>query len=118
MLERTKRRHTEKPLEARFIGSREKIGKLRDYARKIGVQDATYTVSIEEAFPGYADNPLGLALRGARYREGLTQRQLAESTGIPQRHISEMESGKRQIGRERAKKIAEALHVSDYRVFL
>ena len=118
MLERTKRRHTEKPLEARFIGSREKIGKLRDYARKIGVQDATDTVSIEEDFPGYPDNPLGLALRGARYREGLTQRQLTESTGIPQRHISEMESGKRQIGRERAKKIAEALHVSDYRVFL
>jgi len=52
------------------------------------------------------------------YRKGLTQRQLAEATGIPQRHISEMESGKRQIGRERAKKIAEALHVSDYRVFL
>jgi len=32
--------------------------------------------------------------------------------------ISEMESDKRQIGKERAKKIAEALHVSDYRVFL
>jgi hypothetical protein len=29
-----------------------------------------------------------------------------------------MESGKRLIGRERAKKIAEALHVTDYRVFL
>ena len=64
MLEHTKRRNSEKPLEARFIGSQEKIGKLRDYARKIGVQDATDTVRIEEAFPGYADNPLGLALRG------------------------------------------------------
>ena len=57
-------------------------------------------------------------MRGARYREGVTQRQLAELTGIPQRHISEMESGKRQIGRENAKKLATALHVSDYRVFL
>jgi transcriptional regulator with XRE-family HTH domain len=73
---------------------------------------------IKESFPVYPVNPLGLALRGARYREGITQRQLTELTGIPQRHISEMESGKRQIGRERAKKIAEALHVSDYRVFL
>ena len=118
MLAHTKKRPTEKPLEVRFIGSQEKIVKLREYARKIGVQDATDTVSVEEAFPGYADNPLGLALRGARYREGLTQRQLAEVTGIPQRHISEMESGKRQIGRERAKKLADALHVSDYRVFL
>ncbi len=118
MLERTKRHHIEKPLEARFIGSREKIEKLREYAKKIGARDATDTISIEEAYPDYADNPLGLALRGARYREGLTQRQLAGLTGIPQRHISEMESGKRQIGRERAKKIAEALHVIDYRVFL
>jgi hypothetical protein len=48
----------------------------------------------------------------------LTQRRLAEMSGIPQRHISEMENGKRQIGRERAKKLADALHVADYRVFL
>jgi DNA-binding XRE family transcriptional regulator len=118
MLGHTKKRHTEKPLEARFIGTREKIGKLRDYARQIGLQDASDSLSIAEAFPAYGENPLGLALRGARHREGLTQRALAEVTGIPQRHISEMESGKRQIGRERAKKLAEALHVPDYRVFL
>lgn len=118
MLAHTKKHHAEMPLEVRFIGSQEKIGKLLEYARKLGVYDATDTVSIEEAFPGYSVNPLGLALRGARNREGLTQRELAEATGIPQRHISEMESGKRQIGRERAKKLADALHVSDYRVFL
>ena len=118
MLGHTKKRHTEKPLEARFIGTREKIGKLRDYARQIGLQDASDSLSIAEAFPAYGENPLGLALRGARHREGLTQRALAEVTGIPQRHISEMESGKRQIGRERAKKLAEALNVPDYRVFL
>jgi DNA-binding XRE family transcriptional regulator len=118
MLGHTKKRLTEGSLEARFIGSREKIGKLRDYARRIGLQDATESLSIAEAFPAYGENPLGLALRGARHREGLTQRALAEATGIPQRHISEMEGGKRQIGRERARKIADALHVPDYRVFL
>jgi transcriptional regulator with XRE-family HTH domain len=48
----------------------------------------------------------------------VTQQELADMTGMPQRHISEMETGKRQIGKERAKKLAEALHVSDYRVFL
>lgn len=111
--------HTKKhPIEARFIGTREKISQLKDYAKRIGLQDASDSVTVEEAFPGYAGNPLGLSLKGARNREGLTQRQLADATGIPQRHISEMESGKRQIGRERAKKIADALHVSDYRVFL
>lgn len=75
-------------------------------------------VTVEEAFPSYAINPLGMALRGARSREVMTQRQLADLVGIPQRHISEMECGKRQIGRERARKLAQALHVSDYRVFL
>lgn len=118
MLVHTKKRPTENPLEARFIGTRDKIGKLKDYAKQIGLQDASDSVTIAEAFPAYGVNPLGLALRGARHREGLTQRALAEATGIPQRHISEMESGKRQIGRERAKKIAVALHVTDYRVFL
>jgi transcriptional regulator with XRE-family HTH domain len=48
----------------------------------------------------------------------LTQRQLAEMTGVPQRHISEMETGKRQIGKERARRLAEVLRVSDYRVIL
>jgi transcriptional regulator with XRE-family HTH domain len=76
------------------------------------------SLPIAEAFPEYGVNPLGAALRGARSREGLTQRQLAETTGIPQRHISEMESGRRSIGKERARKLAEALQVSDYRVFL
>lgn len=76
------------------------------------------SLDIAEVFPEYGVNPLGSALRGARHREGLTQRQLAAVTGIPQRHISEMESGKRPIGKERARKLAEALHVADYRVFL
>jgi DNA-binding XRE family transcriptional regulator len=118
MLGHRKKHHTEKPLEARFIGSQEKIVKLRDYAMQIGLLEADDAVTVAEAFPGYAENPLGMALRGARYREGVTQRQLAEITGIPQRHISELENGKRQMGREWARKLAEALHVSDYRVFL
>jgi transcriptional regulator with XRE-family HTH domain len=56
-------------------------------------------------------------LRAARSKEGLTQVQLAHLTGIPQRHISVMEHGKRPIGKERAKKLAEILKV-DYHVFL
>lgn len=118
MLEHTKKHRIEKALEARFVGSRDKIVKLRDFAREIGLVEATGTVTIEEAFPGYAENAQGMALRGARYREGMTQRQLAALTGIPQRHISELENGKRQMGRDWARKLAEALRVSDYRVLL
>ena len=56
-------------------------------------------------------------LRAARSKEGLTQVQLAYLTGIPQRHISVMEQGKRPIGKERAKKLAEVLKI-DYHIFL
>lgn len=117
-MEHTKKHLTEKQREARFTGDPDKIVELRQIAKTLGLHDATESFTVEEAFPEYAVNPLGSALRGARHREGLTQRQLAEMTGIHQRHISEMESGKRQIGRERAKRLAKALHVADYRVFL
>lgn len=59
----------------------------------------------------------GPVLCGMRYREELTQVQLAQKTGIPQRHISEMERGKRTIGKKNAKILAKALNCS-YKVFL
>ena len=59
----------------------------------------------------------GQTLAGARGKEGFSQRQLAALTGIPQRHISEMENGKRPIGKANAKILGKALKV-DYRVLL
>jgi plasmid maintenance system antidote protein VapI len=56
-------------------------------------------------------------LRGARGKSEVTQTKLSELTGIPQRHISEMERGKRPIGKETARKLAAVLD-TDYRVFL
>lgn len=117
MLERTRKRPTERPVEARFIGTKEKIVKLREYARRIGLHDATETVSVEEAFPEYAANPVGTVLNGYRHRGGVTQIELSKQTGIPQRHISEMENGKRPIGKEAARKLAKALNC-DYRMLL
>ena len=70
-----------------------------------------------ESFPEFADNESGKVLAGARYKEGVTQRQLSEKTGIPQRHISGMENGKRVIGQKIARLFGEALNI-DYRVFL
>lgn len=54
----------------------------------------------------------GLALRGARYREGLSQKELAKRTGISQENISKMENGQRPIGEKVAKKFAKALHIN------
>ena len=74
-------------------------------------------ISWQTAFLALEENVAGVYLAGARHREGLTQHQLAGRCGLPQRHISEMENGKRPIGKENAKRLAAALHV-DYRVFL
>lgn len=78
-------------------------------------EEHTYTVA--EVFPEYIGKESQVALRAYRTREGLTQKQLSALTGIPQHHISEMENCKRSIGKERAKKLAEALHC-DYRQLL
>ena len=76
------------------------------------------TIPWREVFPPIpeAERP-GRMLRAARSKEDLSQIQLAQLTGIPQRHISEMEHGKRAIGKERAKKLAEVLKI-DYHIFL
>lgn len=53
----------------------------------------------------------GLALRGARFREGLSQKELAKLSGISQENISKMENGQRPIGEKVAKKLAKALKI-------
>ena len=125
MLGHTKKRHTRQTV-ARFIGSPEAIERLRRAAKAYQVTDLTdvpehaakeNNLTIEEAFPEVCWNRSGIAIRGYRVREDLTQKQLAEMTGIHQRHISEMETGKRAVGKEWANKLAKALNC-DYRAFL
>lgn len=115
MLAHTKKHLTE---SIRFYGSPQAISRLRKYARTTdAVEAATGTMPVEEVAPDLLSNPHGIYLKGIRYREELTQQQLAEKTRIPRRHISEMESGKRPIGKATAHKLAEALN-ADYRLFL
>jgi len=75
-------------------------------------RERTYT--IEEAFP---DLGPGDALRGARELSGLTQQQLAGAVGIGKSNLSEMERGRRPIGKAMARRLAKALGTS-YKVFL
>ena len=72
------------------------------------------SVPWEKVYPDFNGS---VALRGARKREALTQKELARLVGISQTHVSEMEHGKRPIGKEMAKRLAKALKVN-YRVFL
>ncbi|MBF0508238.1 MAG: helix-turn-helix transcriptional regulator [Deltaproteobacteria bacterium] len=77
-----------------------------------------YSKQWRECFPEIKDEDLpAISLRGAAGKESLTQKQLANLTGIPQRHISEMENGRRAIGKERAKILGKTLNI-DYRLFL
>lgn len=83
----------------------------------------TKTSSIEYGEGGipdevvYPDTTPGIVIRGLRCRDGLTQQALAKLAGIPQRHISEMENGKRPIGKQNAHKLAAAFN-TDPRMFL
>lgn len=114
MLEPMKKR----PIRIAFtgpIGNREKaIAALH----KLGFVETTNVLPWREAFPELTDEQLpGISLKGARVKEGITQEQLAEMTGIRQHHISEMENHKRPIGKKNALKFAKALSIN-YKVFL
>ena len=65
----------------------------------------------------FAERTPANMLIGARGKENITQMQLSELTGIPRRHISDMENGRRPIGKQNAIKIGEVLNIS-YRLFL
>ena len=56
-------------------------------------------------------------MRGSRHKEEMTQKELADALGISQHHVSEMENGKRPIGKTMAKKLAIIFKI-DYRIFL
>ena len=58
-----------------------------------------------------------LMLRGSRHKLELTQKELADALGIPQNHISEMENGKRPIGKVMALRLGKFFK-TDYRKFL
>jgi ribosome-binding protein aMBF1 (putative translation factor) len=117
MQERTKKTPIES-IELRFLGPIVNMAKAIERMKSLGFVDASDSVPWREAYPEYSEGQLvGKALAGARYREGLTQTQLSELTGIPQRHISEMETGKRSIGKEMAKRLGKALNIS-YKIFL
>ena len=132
---RTKKRHTEAQCTLAFVGPVNHAEAARAALSALGFveadtpdvmgaitgvewADASTPIPWREVLPPIpeAERP-GRMLRAARSKEDLSQVKLAQITGIPQRHISEMEHGKRAIGKERAKKLAEALKI-DYHVFL
>lgn len=68
---------------------------------------------VEEVF----DLKPSTILRGARYKEELTQAELAKRTGISLHRIRDMEHGRRPIDEETAKILGKALNIG-HNVFL
>lgn len=100
------------------------IGPLAKRQEALAALQGLGFVDISEATPWRAGFPeiteanrAGIVLAGARHKEGMSQHELSRLTGIPQRHISEMENAKRPIGKENAKKLSTALRIG-YKVFL
>jgi DNA-binding XRE family transcriptional regulator len=118
MLEHTKKPRTDKTVVLTFHGPERNRKAAIDALSRLGFVDTTGSIPWRDAFPEFKGNESGTILRGARQKEELTQKDLSEKTGIPQRHISEMETGKRSIGKNRAEKLAKALNIPDYRIFL
>lgn len=58
-----------------------------------------------------------LLLQGLRIREGLSQVEFAKIIGVTQQNLSAMENGRRNIGKDIAKRIAKKFGL-DYRLFL
>jgi DNA-binding XRE family transcriptional regulator len=116
MLAHTKKHPTE---SIRLVGSPEVINRLRKYALKVGagIIEVADCIPASDISPELDTNPGGVYLRGIRLREGMTQDELANLTGISRSNISAMEHGKRPIGKETAKKLAAVLRC-DYRRFL
>lgn len=119
MLERTKKRPTDEMVTLRLRVHRSDADRIKRFVASIEAEKQSesrpWREVIKELRP--EESIPSAILRGSRVKEELTQLQLSEMAGIPRRHISEMEHGKRTIGRETAKKLAKALNC-DYRVFL
>ncbi|MDR1921894.1 MAG: helix-turn-helix domain-containing protein [Candidatus Adiutrix sp.] len=59
--------------------------------------------------PTEEEETVGIMLRGARVRLGITQKDLAEATGIKQSRISEYEKDKRPIPKDTAVQLSKVL---------
>ena len=115
MLEPMKEHH----IEILVTGPAEKKAEALMALKALGYEERSETgIPWREAFPDeFLENEGGICLKVTRERKGLRQTALSRMTGIPQPHISEMEGGKRPIGKKNASLLGKALGVN-YRMFL
>jgi len=113
MLARTKKHPTEELVPLQLMVHPANVAAITRYVEQL---EKSESVPWREVAGRRGSVPASV-LRGARGKAALTQSRLSELTGIPQRHLSEMERGKRVIGKETARKLGAALEL-DCRLFL
>lgn len=117
MLELTKKQTTKGFVELHFLVPIKKAAEIKKVLACLGgveENEENELVPWQDAFPDFHN---GITLRGFRQRDGLSQGELAEKIGAKQSHISEMEGGKRSIGKALAMKLSKVFDTS-YKVFL
>lgn len=84
---------------------------------KHAIQDklVTWRESAKEEIEKHSE--AGVMIKASRYKANMTQKELADILDIKQHHVSEMENGKRSIGKEMAHRLASVFDVN-YRIFL
>ena len=92
-------------IPAKFVGHLENF--LNKYAERNSVD---WTVVAKDSIAKHKQ--AGMVLRGARFRESLSQKELAKLSGVSQDNISRIENGKRKVGEKVAKKLAKPLKIN------
>lgn len=126
MLAHTKAHHIEPQIEVLvkkphsnklFYINAENLEKIERYLEKYSEPEEVKSVAWEDLakdrIAKYKKS--GLVLRGMRYREDMSQKDLAARSGVSQNEISKIENGKRTVGEKVAKRLAKALNF-DYRL--
>ncbi|MFA5204931.1 MAG: helix-turn-helix transcriptional regulator [Lentisphaeria bacterium] len=80
-------------------------------SRSVEHPDDDDTLLPPEAISWWNQNPGGRVIAGHRLRLGLTQAKLAGRVGIPQSHLSRLESGRCKLTPDMAARLGQALGV-------
>lgn len=116
MSDHMKKRHTEISIDGKIYllpdDKKESVFIMLE-ALGIKLKHPTDILAKDLLAPLYKKLPKGaIHLRTARTKEGLSQKDLMNKTGIPVYNISKMENGSRPIGSKLAAKIAKALKIN------
>ena len=124
MSEVMKTRHIENNINIFFEGKNKRLfvvpkDKAEHLAALLQEYETAETVSASEVFKDLHTQygKVGTIIRGYRVRDNLSQVALAKKVSIRQAELSQIENGKRTVGKALAKRFA-VVFKTDYRVFL